>query len=282
MNMNLTTSQIAALAHINQHSVGNPIDQSLRVTLNFHPDRLQGDAHILQALLNDGVYRSQFETLTSSGGLTAHPGGDRWNWESRIFGNAYDGADPSERPKYGALNYKQKTVGGSPRFGSAHIRLKADVLNRTTFCYPDSVFEPEDFGTALNMSLVDLALADDKDALDDYIEAQIHGDIRLDSDVEALVLDPSYKGTEVEELAQMLQCPIEWHGGFLLNIDEMAKYPEYRGAEFIELGRDIAEDNMLTPRLIGEAANSGKYDSQDVKKVWHYLARFGEVSKAIV
>ncbi|WP_406319892.1 DUF3626 domain-containing protein [Streptosporangium sp. NBC_01639] len=22
--------------------------------------------------------------------MTAHPGGDRWRWESRIFGSAYD------------------------------------------------------------------------------------------------------------------------------------------------------------------------------------------------
>lgn len=30
-----------------------------------------------------------------------HPGGDRWSWESRIFGTAYDEAPASERPKYG-------------------------------------------------------------------------------------------------------------------------------------------------------------------------------------
>jgi len=43
------------------------------------------------------------------------------------------------------------------------------------------------------MSLVGLAEADDdKDLLDDYIEAQVHGPLLLAHDVEALVLDPCY------------------------------------------------------------------------------------------
>ncbi|NHA69386.1 DUF3626 domain-containing protein [Phycicoccus sp. CMS6Z-2] len=53
------------------------MDRSLRVTLNFHPDRVAGAGLTIDALARDGVYRSQFETGTSAGGLTAHPGGDR-------------------------------------------------------------------------------------------------------------------------------------------------------------------------------------------------------------
>src|SRR5699024_11969950 len=53
------------------------------------------------------------------GGLTAHPGGDRWRWEQRIFGGAYDGAPARERPKYGALNHRRNPLGGAPRFGSS-------------------------------------------------------------------------------------------------------------------------------------------------------------------
>jgi Protein of unknown function (DUF3626) len=54
------------------------MDPTLRVTLNFHPDRLVGGLLVLEAIGRDGVYRSQFETGTSNGGLTAYPGGDRW------------------------------------------------------------------------------------------------------------------------------------------------------------------------------------------------------------
>jgi hypothetical protein len=53
-------------------------------------------------------------------------------------------------------------------------------------------------------------------ALDDYIEAQIHGPVRLGHDIEALVLDPCFRDTEVEALAVALPCPVEWHHGFRL------------------------------------------------------------------
>ena len=124
-----------------------------------------------------------------------------------MFGGAYDQAPPSERPTYGALNHRRRSVGGSPRFGSAHFRLTADVLPRTTFCYPDSVFDPVDFGVAERCSLVDLAAQGDVDPLDDYVEAQVHGPVVLAEHVEALVLDPCHRGTEVERLAQALPCP---------------------------------------------------------------------------
>ena len=149
-------------------------------------------------MARDGVYRSQFETGTSNGGLTAHPGGDRWRWESRIFGGAYDDAEPALRPKYGALDLHRRPYGAAPRFGSAHVRLAAHTLERTTFCFPDSVFEPEHFGTATAFALAELAEAADHDLLDDYVEAHVHGVVALSDDVEALVLDPGYRGTDVE------------------------------------------------------------------------------------
>jgi hypothetical protein len=176
--------QARALAHVAARSAGAPVDPSLRVTLQFHPDRLHGGTPILRALAYAGVYRSQFETGTSNGGLTAHLGGDRWNWESRIFGTAYDDAPPTERPKYGSLNFRRRATGGAPRFGSAHFRLTPEVLLRTTFCYPDSAYEPEDFGVADRMSLIPLAEHDGRrDPLDWSIEAHVHGPIRLALDV---------------------------------------------------------------------------------------------------
>lgn len=270
--------QARALAHVAARSLGEPIDPALRVTLNFHPDRLHRGVPFLQALSRDGVYRSQFETGTSNGGLTAHPGGDRWQWESRLFGGAYDDAAPAERPKYGAVNFRGRATGGSPRFGSAHLRLTGAVLARTTFCYPDSVYEPTAFGVAERMGLMALAATPQPDPLDDYIEAQVHGPVELARDVEALVLDPCYRGTEIEALARMLPCALEWHAGFRLSADELRRHPDYRGARYVELGCALARDGWLTPATIGEAARSGGHDSQDLKKVWHYLARFGDMN----
>ncbi|WP_405365731.1 DUF3626 domain-containing protein [Kitasatospora sp. NBC_00039] len=273
------TARERALHHVAALASGPPIDPDLRVTLNFHPDRVSDGRPILDALAGDAVYRSQFVTGTSNGGLTAHPGGDRWRWESRIFGGAYDTAPAEARPVYGALNFRRKPLGAAPRFGSAHFRLSAPALARVTFCYPDSFLEPADFGVAERFGLVPLAEADDADALDDYIEAQVHGEVRLDRDVEALVLDPSHRGTPVEEQARRLPCPVEWHPGVRLSTDELRRHPDYRGPEFVALGLTLAEGGHLDPRILGDAARTGRYDPQDLKRVWHLLARFGSPAR---
>ncbi|MGW7611177.1 DUF3626 domain-containing protein [Streptomyces sp. NPDC054766] len=269
------TPQERALRHVAARSSGPALDPALRLTLNFHPDRLVRGIPILEALAQDGVYRSQFVTGTSNGGLTAHPGGDRWRWESRIFGGAYDTAPPEERPVYGALNFRRQLVGAAPRFGSSHFRLTGGTLFRATFCYPDSAAEPSAFGVAGGMALIEAAETDDRDALDDYIEAQVHGRVVPARDMEALVLDVSYRGTPVEAAARLLPCPVVWHPGYRLGVEELRLRPDFRGPEYVELGARIAEDGHLDPRIIGDAARTGRYDPQDLKKVWHCLARFG-------
>jgi hypothetical protein len=269
------TSARRAVEAVSTLARGEPIDPSLRVNVHFHPDRTYRGEPILTSMIRDGLYRSQFETGTSNGGLTAYAGGDRWRWESRIFGGAYDSASPAERPKYGALNFRRSLRGASPRFGSAFLRLAAHTLARTTFCYPDSCFEPQHFGVAERMALIPLAESVPSDPLDCYIEAQTHGPLRFADDVEAIVLDPCYRGTEVERDASTLPCSVEWHEGFRLSSAVLAQYPEYRGREYVELGLSLARDGWLTPKDIGDASRTGKYDAQSLKRVWHYVARFG-------
>jgi Protein of unknown function (DUF3626) len=272
----VTRPEEQAIAHVAALASGGPGDPAWRVTVQFHPDRLAGGAPILLRMADDGVYRSQFETGTSNGGLTAYPGGDRWRWESRMFGGAYDNAPAAARPKYGALNFRQRLVGGAPRFGSAYLRLAAGVLARTTFCYPDSVLEPEHFGVAGRVSaLAAMAAADGCDPLDDCVEAHVHGVIDLRADVEALVLDPCYRGTAVAADAARLGCPVEWHGGFRVTTAELRDNAGYRGPEFAELGVSLARGGRLDPAMIGDASRSGRYDEQALKRVWHYVARFG-------
>ncbi|GAA3534201.1 DUF3626 domain-containing protein [Streptomyces osmaniensis] len=265
----------AALRHVAASSAGPALAPEARVTLNFHPDRLVRGVPILRAMAEDGTYHSQFVTGTSNGGLTAHPGGDRRRWESRIFGGVYDEASAPERPVYGALNFRRQAVGAAPRFGSSHFRLTRETLSRATFCYPDSAAEPTDFGVAAGMHLLALAEADDRDALDDYVEAQIHGGVVLARDVEAVVLDAGYRGTPVETAARLLPCPVEWHPGYRLTVPELRRHADYRGQEYVDLGAGIAADGHVDPRVIGDAARAGRHELQDLKKVWHTLARFG-------
>lgn len=257
------------------------------MTLNFHPDRLLDGATVLERLARDGVYRSQFETGTSNGGLTAHPGGARWRWEQRMFGHVYDDAPVAERPKYGALNHRRRRIGAAPRFGSAHLRLTEAVLDRSTFCFPDSVFEPTAMATADCFDL--FSLVDHFDArertdkveategglLDDYIEAHVHGTIELAADVEAVVLDPSFRGSVIEDQARSLGVPVEWHEGRRLRVETLAEHPEFRGPRIVEVGRRVADAGVLDAATIGRAAHAGHEDPQDLKKVWHCVARFG-------
>jgi hypothetical protein len=103
------------------------------VTLNFHPDRLLADGRrVDEALLEEGVYRSQFETRISGGGQTAHPGGDRDRWERELFGGAYDGAPAAERPRYGGLNLLRNRNGACPGFGSCHLRRSPASTTRSS------------------------------------------------------------------------------------------------------------------------------------------------------
>lgn len=125
------------------------------------------------------------------------------------------------------------------------------------------------------MALIELAEAGGQDALDDYVEAQVHGPVRLDRDVEALVLDPSHRGTAVETAAHRLPCPIEWHPGFRLTVEQLRCHPDHRGPEYVKVGTEIAVDGLLDPRIVGDAVDAGRHDPQALKKVWHCLARFG-------
>ena len=49
----------------------------------------------------------------------------------------------------------------------------------------------------------------------------------------------------------------------------------YRAREFAGLGVSLARDGCLTAVMIGDAARAGRHDEQALKRVWHYVARFG-------
>lgn len=214
------------------------IFSNARVALHFHPDRpLADNQNVAQSLLEQGFYKSQFETLISNGSVSAYPGGARDHWEEKMFGGAYqlEEVTVGQRPKYGALDLMLHPDGPAPRFGSCYFLLAPKVSHRCTFTYLDSHQDPKEKGTFKEFD--DLLAAVFKDAffrndaigqkdltpkklidhllnhleqpimdpskrksnrnLNHYIEAQIHGDITLTEDVEVLVADPSFKGTRI-------------------------------------------------------------------------------------
>lgn len=273
--------QRQAICHVAGLATGGPLDGTVRVTVNFHPQARVGTTTVLAAMVRDGQYRNQFETGVTSGDPSAFVGGGRWLWESEIFGGAYDCAPAAQRPKYGSLNFRHQAAGGAPRFGAAHLRLRPETLHRTTFCYPDSAFGPEDFGVAAKQDVIRAfeknaakPRARDEDYID-YVEAQLHGALVLSRDVEAIVLDPCYEGTDVEKLARDLPCALEWHGGFAIDVGVLKRYPRYREASYAKLGASLAQGGRLDARIVWDAA-VGSYDEQALRRVWHYVAWFGE------
>ena len=62
-------------------------------------------------------------------------------------------------------------------------------------------------------------------ALNDYIEAHVHGTVRLAGDVGALVADPSFAGTPTGDLlgaaADRHGFALEWHAGLVLPLDRV-------------------------------------------------------------
>jgi hypothetical protein len=242
------------------------------ITVHFHPGWGFGDVPVIEALASGGVYRTQWETGTSNGGLTARPDGDRWRWESRMFEGRYDSAAAADRPVYGAWNRRDDPYGASPRFGSAHLRLRPEVLERATFCWPDSVFEPEEVGEQHRLTEL-CARADagePDDPLNDYVEAHLHGGLVIARDVDALVVDPTDRDEHADALAR-IGCPVEVHPGYRVSAEDID--PAYRGEVPVDLARRLGGD--LTPARLSAAARSGDHDPQAVKWLWHCMARFG-------
>lgn len=275
--MDTDTTHVAAIDYIRKVSHGASSSFCPEITVNFHPDRLTTNGeHLLDALGQDHILKSQFETRTSNGGLSAHTGGNRWLWEHHAFGGAYDNCSPQQRPKYGALNYEKLQTGASPRFGSSFFCLKPKVLERATFCFPDSYLKPIDFSTYDNVGrLIDLVTDSRLDLLDQYVEAHIHGPVNLLSDIDSLVLDPSFKDTLVEQQAEKLPVNVKWHSGFELDVKLIEENPEYRGENCFPLAKHLARDGLLTPKILGDATNAQIGDPNELKILWHYVAKFG-------
>lgn len=306
------------------------IQTNAQVVLHFHPDRLMVNGQsVADALLHTGVYRNQFETGISNGGLTAFPGGDRDEWEKRLFGGAYQQAHvtAAERPKYGALDLMNYADGAAPRFGSCYFRLRQAVSQWCSFTNKDSVYAPEVFGTIDELTGIIAALVAEVETngetlgakgltvadlltrfatianppvrcatnygrtLDDYVEAQVHGPVVLGVDVERLVADPSFQGTETGETLALLcaryAIELDWHGGFQLHPSAVPS--EFRGPQIPLLARRIAGDRLLSAALIGEAAvalvrqperwqdwGTPAETRQQLKQLWHVLAYYGQ------
>jgi len=282
------------------------------VTINFHPDRLSNNGQtVIDNLLEQGLYHGQFHTGTTNGGKSAYIGGDRFNWEQRLFFGAYP-KDALARPKYGALNIFSYIDGASARFGSCYFSLKSDIVKRCTFAYGDSSTNPTKLCTCdtfasiltglledvqLNRRLLDHVVETEQEALamllnqgnrinnigrnlDYCIEAHVHGDISLENDVEIFYMDESFRDTPFEDKAELLcqkyginfcRIPIRE-----LNVADIGSL--FRGAKIPILAKKIDcvfsnNHGVINSYLIGRASR----DSIINPDKWHDIGNEDEV-----
>lgn len=293
-----------------------------RLTLNFHPDRISRDGRTVAAgLAEDGSYRSQWVTGISAGSRSALRGGERERFERELFAGAYDEVDPSsgEHPVYGSFDLLFDEHGGSPRFGSSYFVLTSNVRERATLCLGDSHMGPADVGTFDQPQSILAGLAEQASTgrllnrdlgadvlvaaldgdyrldgasrdLDGYIELQVHGGVSLADDVEGLVLDPSFRGTQVDcdlsTAAERFGFALTWHCGSEISIEDVPN--DFRGPTMPPLARQVSDsDGLVHARAIGIAAAHVRHEDpgpfgdppesalQQLKYLWHTVVAHG-------
>jgi hypothetical protein len=139
---------------------------------------------LLEKLIADGRFKTQFETRTSRGAL--HPEG-RISGDVAQFGYHPDTA-PDKRPVYGYLtsggSINKRNLGSIKQYGELQFVLKRDSHSRSTYTTHDSL------SSGLTPSPMGIPSKDASGKVGEtmYSEAQIHGGVSL-SDVDYVVIN---------------------------------------------------------------------------------------------
>jgi len=271
------------------------------ITINFHPDRLSNNGKtIMENLIEQGQYYSQFRTDTTNGGTGIHVGGNRFVWEQNMFSDTYP-HDSSERPKYGALNIFRYIDGASARFGSCFFTLAPHVRDRCTFAYGDSSTDPTTLCTSdtfigilaslfedvqQNDRFLNHVIAHEQEALaimlnpsstiknigrnlDYCIETHIHGDVSLAKDVDSFYIDESFRQTlfaeQAKELCRKYDIKLNWIPCRELAVDAICEF--FRGPKILLLAQRIdsifgGNQGVINAALIGEASRNSLLHSE--------------------
>jgi len=245
------------------------------------------------------------------------------------------GASGCGRPKYGALAVLNHPDGPAPRFGSCYFLLHPRVSWRSTLTFggsheqhapertgtldvPDPVMAPllaqlEQGVGAFGLEHLTVARLLDQltrglskpftnpeshllgRALDSFIEVQVHGEIRLDNDVERLVVDPAFadhpSGDMLTTISAKYHIPLCWHPGLTLAVADVPDV--FRDYPVGPLAERIAPDGILNAATIGAMANSLERDPAawkdwashedtltQFRRLWHVLVLKGTPNPA--
>lgn len=224
----LNNTQLKALNHIkikrryewskvkNQYSQKD-ID-TIKKIFEKSPLHINFKSFNLEGIASDTHYRNRFEVNTSNGSTCYS---NRISWENSLFEGKYDFAKKHERVKYGNLNEKQTIHNPSADvYGNIIIKLKKNIKKRTTFCLGDSCSYHKcytfDLPEAILNSIQGKRIIKDKQFKGNYIETQIHGDIKLNRDVSLIIAPKRYKNHDIIfknliKLQRHIGCPIKYY-----------------------------------------------------------------------
>jgi Protein of unknown function (DUF3626) len=243
----------------------------------------------------------------------------------------------SNRPKYGALEIMSHPDGASPRFGSCYFVLHQVVSKRSSYTFGGSQEEDalDRTGTLSDMEPVMAALFNEIEqgngtlgiddlsistlleqlihgiikpfcdlstrplgkSLDSFVEAQIHGSVRIDEDVESLIADPSFRngpvGEVLDSISTKYRVPLFWHPGFILPVKNIPEH--FRGFAVRSLAQRIAGQGILDAAIIGIAENSVKLEPESWKdweagadiftqfrRLWHVMVLYGKPRNSLI
>lgn len=157
------------------------------------------NCNILEQFIINPLLKNKLE-LNATSSYSAY----RKTKEDKLFHNAYNLCNDSDRVKYGSLNLKN-IISGDPLasyYGDTTIFYKNDVKDKTTFLYGNSSEEHMYICTFTyflhilhHMPISDISILIDlinkiesKINFKSYIEIQLHGEINLKRDVEKITL----------------------------------------------------------------------------------------------
>ena len=132
-------------------------------------------------------------------------------------------------------------------------------------------------------------------ALDSFVEAQVHGAVDLQRDVEAMVVDSSFYGTHVgrtlAQLSSSYDISFRWHPGFTLAPDEFPE--EFRGFPTRRIAERVAKEGVVNAPTLGAGQNDFLLKPEawrelgsrseiltSFRRVWHVLVLLGVPSNS--
>ncbi|MBT9587128.1 DUF3626 domain-containing protein [bacterium] len=217
------------------------------VTINFNPEKLvpagEGKQPLPLLLAADDRYRNHFETGATHRDDLNNPARVEYykQKETKLYQGRFDALPDHERPEYGAVNPLQLVGGGALIYGPCYLVLKHSMSGRVAVLPRDSRFatpeqlatlqapaaallqrQDEDLQQLMKVALAEIPHGEYRNETvegafpgSNYMECQVHGEVRLDDDVEALMADERLRGTPAEgrlrRMADQHKFPLRWY-----------------------------------------------------------------------